>query len=123
LETILITQRHHLFSRLGAFVLLLIFLSVPLIETLHHHVNSGNETEVKATFRKDFSKTELSASQLKCKLCDLMWHHSQHACLTDQQTIIFNATFLGTLGWYFILQASSDFILTCANKGPPAIIL
>jgi hypothetical protein len=141
-------KQHQIFSRLGAFLLLLIFLSVPLIETLHHHVSfcdaiegiqstashqsavqkksshhtASQHVSLQKSFKNNSEKT-LSASQVKCKLCDLIRNYSQHACLADQQTITFNNTFLQRLNWHFILQASSDFVLACANKGPPAFQL
>lgn len=74
------------------------------------------------TIVKNIPQKALSASQAKCKLCDLIRHHSHHVYLSDQQTIIFNTLLLQTLSWHFILQCSSSFILACANKGPPASI-
>jgi hypothetical protein len=137
-------QQHNLFSRLGAFLLLLIFLSVPLVEALHHHVNFCEGTETTDSHQSDFQKKSgvfadghhlsfhkfqsnpekhLTASQVKCKLCDLIRNHTQQACLPALSSLSFNTTILQTLRWHFILQSSSAFILACANKGPPANML
>jgi len=135
-------QLQNLFSRLGAFLLLVIFLSIPLIEALHHHVNSGEGifdsvhrqpaagmrsgiTAHQLSFQKLNHNLEkkLTATPVKCKICDLIRNHTQHACLNHTPTISFHIQVLQTLRWHFIPQSSADFMLACANKGPPVIIL
>jgi len=100
-----------LLSRIGAIFLLLVFLSTPMIESLHHHGKSGID---KSAVKKSFS-----AFEKKCKVCELIKHQFPHFYILRQAFSILILLPDQKLTWHFLLQSSSSFILKCANKGPP----
>lgn len=104
-----------LLSRIGAIFLLLVFLSTPMIESLHHHRKSG----IEAGIDKSAVKKSFSAFEKKCKVCELIKHQFPHFYILRQASSIFILLPDQKLTWHFLLQSSSSFILKCANKGPP----
>ena len=102
-------------SRITSFLLVILFLSTILIQSLHNHTSSFN-----ASSSQDKQYTSLAE---KCKICD-DYHHKQEkeAVLIHQTTLIvaipdsvdLGARVLGGI-YKFTLQGFT-------NKGPPAIL-
>lgn len=100
-------------------MLLLIFLSTPLIEAFHHHHCSNGATEQVAQF-KDANHHQFNTFQIKCKLCDLVKSQSHDFLPTQWLQPVFILPVKKTTASLFRVQAYSSYLLACANKGPPA---
>ncbi len=107
--------RKHLFSKVRAILLLVIFVNALLIEGLHHH--EQEITPKKAGIA--YQTKQLNAVKVKCKLCEVLKHHSHFfhlpaACAFPVQLVKpVNRVFVYTM------KHTGAYLLACTNKGPP----
>ncbi|WP_156131361.1 hypothetical protein [Pedobacter kyungheensis] len=107
---------NHLFSRLRALLLLVIFLNAILIEALHHH---GVEKSITKSQYTSQSK-QLSTAKVKCNLCEVLKHQSHFFNLPAPIVLALPLVKPIVTTDNYILKHPAGFILSCSNKGPPA---
>lgn len=110
--------RHTILARFWAILLLAIFINATLIESLHHH-----EFEFVSTSKQKVNvithHEQLTISVLKCKVCDLVKHHSHFYTLPTPHPFGLISAKPEEKSAIFILAKSSALVLLSSNKGPP----
>ncbi|WP_421938815.1 hypothetical protein [Pedobacter sp.] len=100
-------------------MLLILFSSVLLFESLHHHdqdcAPTANGTE------KVHSASQLKVAKIKCSFCELLKYQSHHYILPSNSTFILGNDVPKTSLSFFSIKHPLAYILAATNKGPPII--
>ncbi|RQO76640.1 hypothetical protein DBR40_12170 [Pedobacter sp. KBW01] len=113
--------RSKIFSRIWALLILVIFVNATLVESLHDHRAEKSNTE-NQYLSKGHPIKQLSTPKLKCKLCEVLKHRAHFFNIPSPTPLALPITkpVFKTDGYLF--KHTVVFILSCSNKGPPALI-
>jgi len=90
------------------------------IKLFHHH-NSETETSSHIDFKKDSGTDHFKTLAEKCDFCDFIKHQSQDFLSETIQQLSFSKLKTFSSKSYFVLGESRAYLLSCTNKGPPAV--
>ncbi|MCX2476512.1 hypothetical protein OQZ33_19415 [Pedobacter sp. MC2016-05] len=116
-----ITYHQFLPSSVRAFLLLILFVGALLVQNLHHHeqevpqLGVHNKEETSVSFK-------YSTAKASCKLCDLIKNQSQDF---DSPNLPVLAAKTGKYPGHifgYLFGHTANYILSAANKGPPALV-
>jgi hypothetical protein len=98
--------------KVGVWLLVIVFLSIPLAQLLHGHLDG----HVPHRASQKGSEAGLSS---KCRICDYLFYTQKKFFITHDQPTVH----LGKIHWAFIytppLKVSVSVIPAFSNKGPP----
>lgn len=119
LEQVSAKYRKQIFSKVWAILLLAIFVNALLIEALHHH-------EPEISYEKHSVQNalkQLSAAKVKCKLCEVLKHQSHFYDLQPAINVLSTSTKPKVKTAVYLLKHPVAYISSCANKGPPSLMV
>jgi len=98
-----------------AYLLVVLMLSIPLAQLLHHHENSAIE------FANQDGKTSFNKSAEKCQLCDYLTQQHGKEFLLSQPTVLNQPLPQAIKIRANVIAGNYTFTLQgFTNKGPPA---
>ncbi|SEQ93385.1 hypothetical protein [Pedobacter rhizosphaerae] len=103
------------FIQIWAALLLVLFSSVFLFESLHHHDQDCTNTE------KVQASSQLKIAKIKCSFCELIKHQSHHYIVPENDFISVNTDVPQSGLSFYSIKYPLAYILAATNKGPPSI--
>lgn len=79
------------------------------------------ETAFHSDLTKDSGTTHFKSLAEKCDFCDFIKHQSQDFLSETIQQLSFSKLKTFNSKSYFVLGESRAYLLSCTNKGPPAV--
>lgn len=115
------SYRKQILTQIWGLLLLVLFTSALFIQALHHHDQETSD-HCKTKSEQVQSTTQLKASKVNCKLCEVLKHQSHTYTLPGncETTLVVNEP--SDYQFNYLGKHPVVYILSAANKGPPSVI-